>query len=123
MVTTETADLPEGKPDPVQPVPEAVETEAPLQATRWPFEGAWSCLSENFGNGAMDFSFGSDSVTVPAFGSTVGYADVTMIGGRETAYLVNLMDGQQAALVELEADRVILFAAGNLFDCARENQP
>lgn len=105
---------PEAKPAPVASAPER---------TARPFEGAWSCLSETFGNGPMTFRFGPDSVTVPAIGSTVGYADVAMIGGRETAYLVNLLDGQQAALVELETDRMILFAAGNLFDCARETQP
>ena len=92
--TTETAALPEGKPDPVQPVPKPIATEAPLQAMLWPFEGAWSCLSDTLGNGPMVFQFGPDSVTVPAIGSTVGYADVAMIGGRETAYLVSLMDGQ-----------------------------
>lgn len=105
---------PETKPAPVASAPET---------TARPFEGAWSCLSETFGNGPMAFRFGPDSVTVPAIGSTVGYADVAKIGGRETAYLVDLMDGQQAALVELETDRMILFAAGNLFDCARETQP
>lgn len=106
---------PETKPRPT-PVAPTSETIA------WPFEGSWSCLSETFGSGPMAFSFGPDSVTVPAIGSTVGYADVAMIGGRETAYLVDLMDGQQAALVELEAERAILFAAGTLFDCAREAQ-
>lgn len=105
---------PDTKPDPVA---------SALETTARPFEGAWSCLSDTFRNGPMTFRFGPDSVTVPALGRTVGYADVAMIGGRETAYLVNLMDGQQAALVELEADRVILFAAGNIFDCVRETQP
>lgn len=105
---------PETKPAPVASAPET---------TARPFEGAWSCRSGTFGNGPMAFRFGPDSVTVPAIGSTVGYADVAKIGGRETAYLVDLMDGQQAALVELETDRMILFAAGNLFDCARETQP
>lgn len=92
-------------------------------ATVWPFEGAWSCFSETIGNGAMEFSFGSDSVTVATLGSTVGYADVAMIGGRQTAYLVNLMDGQQAGLLEIEPERMILAAAGSLFDCSREARP
>jgi hypothetical protein len=117
----ETVAPPEDKQEPVQPVPEAVAIEPPLQATRWPFEGGWSCLSDTFGNGPVAFRFGPDAVTVPSLGSTVGYADIAMIGGRETAYLVNLLDGQQAALVEIEAERVILFAAGNLFDCTRDN--
>ncbi len=115
--------LPEGKAEPVQSVPEAAATEAPLQVARWPFEGDWSCLSGTFGNGPMDFQFGPDSVTVPVIGSTVGYADVTKIGGRETAYLVNLLDGQQAGLLEIEPERMILAAAGSLFDCSRETQP
>lgn len=119
-----------------RPAPTAVETAQPPQpeikpaaaastpaATVWLFEGTWSCFSETFGNGAMDFSFGSDSVTVAALGSTVGYADVAMIGGRETAYLVNLMDGQQAGLLEIEPERMVLVAAGSLFDCSRETQP
>lgn len=100
----------------------AVAASAP-EATARPFEGAWSCLSDSFGNGPMAFRFGPDSVTVPALGSAVGYADVSMIGGRETAYLVNLMDGQQAALVEIEPERMIMAAAGSLFDCTRETQP
>lgn len=105
---------PETKPAPVASAPET---------TARPFEGAWSCLSETFGNGPMAFQFGPDYVTVPALGSTVGYADVAMIGGRETAYLVNLLDGQQAALVEIEPERMIMAAAGSLFDCSRETQP
>lgn len=120
---SETAALLEGRSNPVQPLPEAVAIERPLQAMRRPFEGDWSCLSGTFGNGPMDFQFGPDSVTVPVIGSTVGYADVTMIGGRETAYLVNLMDGQQAGLLEIEPERMILAAAGSLFDCSRETQP
>lgn len=115
----------------VPPAPPAVDTAQPSRpeakpapaTTAWPFEGAWSCLSDIFGNSPMAFRFGPNSVSVPALGSTIGYADVTTIGGRETAYLVSLMDGQQAALVELEADRMVLFAAGNLFDCTRETQP
>lgn len=101
---------PETKPEPITAVSDIV---------AWPFEGDWTCLSGTFGNGQMAFQFGPKSITVPAFGSTVGYADVSMIGGRETAYLVNLMDGQQAGLVEIEPERMILFAAGNLFDCTR----
>lgn len=113
---------PAPKPEPVQPAPIEFPAAEVLQVTGWPFEGDWSCLSGTFGTGAMAFKFGPDSVTVPVIGSTVGYADVTKIGGRETAYLVDLMDGQQAALVELETDRMVLFAAGNLFDCARESK-
>ena len=48
--------------------------------------------------------------------------DDAMIGGRETADLFNLLDGQQTALVELEAGRALLFAAGTLFDSARQTQ-
>lgn len=107
---------------PSQPETKPAPVASPPETTAWPFEGAWSCLSDTFGDGQMAFRFGPDSVTVPAIGSTVGYADVAMIGGRETAYLVDLMDGQQAALVELETDRMVLFAAGSLFDCAREPQ-
>jgi hypothetical protein len=72
------------------PKPEQIRTalvEAPAAAVLpesvWPFEGGWSCLSDTFGNGPMAFRFGPDAVTVPALGSTVGYADVAMIGGRE----------------------------------------
>ena len=105
---------PETKPTPAASAPET---------TARPFEGAWSCRSGTFGNGPMAFRFGPDSVTVPALGSTVGYADVATIGGRETAYLVDLMDGQQAALVEIEPERMIMAAAGSLFDCSRDTQP
>ncbi len=104
---------------PTQPETESEAATAAPATTVWPFEGAWSCLSDTFRDDPMAFRFGPDSVTVPELGSTVGYADVDMIGGRETAYLVNLKDGQRAALVDLETDRVLLFAGGNLFDCAR----
>lgn len=111
-VDTAQPSQPETKPTPtpVAPVSEAIS---------WAFEGRWSCTSETF-EGQTRFEFGADAVTVPAFGTTVGYADVTPIGGRETAFLVNLRDGQQAGLAEIEPGRMILFAAGSLFDCARE---
>lgn len=104
----------------VKPAPIAPATQAGEAAMTWPFLGRWSCTS-NAPEGVMAFEFGRDAVTVPAIGSTVGYTDVAMIGGRETAYLVNLMDGQQAGLVEIEPERMIMFATGNLFDCSRGN--
>ncbi|PZX36940.1 putative peptidoglycan binding protein [Roseinatronobacter thiooxidans] len=119
--------------DAVPPAPPAADTALPWQSETkaapvasapktiaWAFEGHWLCISETF-EGQTRFEFGADAVTVPAFGTTAGYADVTPIGGRETAFLVNLRDGQQAAVAEIEAGRMILFASGNLFDCARGN--
>jgi peptidoglycan hydrolase-like protein with peptidoglycan-binding domain len=102
----------ETKPDPVASDPETFAR---------PFEGAWSCLSDTSGNDPMTFRFGPDFVTVPSIGSTVGYAEVARIGERDTAYLVDLLDGQQVVVVELEAGRMILFATGNIFDCSRRN--
>jgi hypothetical protein len=51
----------------------------------------------------------------------VGYSNEAPSGERETAYQVSLLDGQQAAVVELNAARMILFATGNLFYCLRGN--
>ena len=55
--------------------------------------------------------------------SMVLYADVAMIGGHETAHLVNLMDEHQAAVVGDEPGGMILFVEGGLFYCALENRP
>ena len=111
------------KPGPIQPdIVEALSAGA-MPATSHPFEGMWTCRSDTFAPGQIAFQFGPDFVTGPAFGRTVKYADVTMIGGRETAYLVNLVDGQQAGLLEIEPERMIIAAAGSLFDCLRETQP
>lgn len=65
--------------------------------------------------------FGADSVTVPAFGTTVGRADVAPIGGPEAGCVVILRDKQQAAISELEVGRKVLFAAGNHFNGIWEN--
>jgi hypothetical protein len=110
-------------PMPSQPETKPTAATSVPAATVWPFEGAWSCVSDAFGAEPMTFRFGSESVAVPAFSSTVGYADVAMIGGRETAYLVSLMDGQQVGLLEIEPERMIFVAAISLFDCSRETQP
>lgn len=84
-----------------------------------PFLGRWSCTSDMFSS-ATAFEFTEDAVNVPAMGRRTEYADVTHIGGRDSAFLINLRDGQQAAIFELEDTRMLMTAASGLFDCRRD---
>jgi peptidoglycan hydrolase-like protein with peptidoglycan-binding domain len=84
-----------------------------------PFLGRWSCTSDMFPS-ATAFEFNEDAVNVPAMGRRTEYTDVGRIGGRETAFLINLRDDQQAAIFELEDARMLMTAAGGLFECKRD---
>jgi hypothetical protein len=84
-----------------------------------PFVGRWACTSDMFPSATV-FEFTEDSVNVPAMGRRTEYADVGPIGERDTAFLINLRDGQQAAIFELEDARMLMTAAGGLFECRRD---
>lgn len=112
---------PEAKVSADEPAAATVASRDAAEATPLGFAGAWSCDSDMFDEKA-EFVFADGSVTLKNIGATMTHDALIEIGGRSSAILLEMADGERLGLFEITAETMIVMSNSEIFDCRRADE-